>query len=217
MVRMPGLKAVPLGLLLLALPGLAAEKQDPCAAASSTSDVRFELALKDHGAIFQAGEIVPLALSFSSSIKGRYTAADRNYDRSGRLGEEQYCVEPEAADPLESYFKAGAFIGGGIGGIRLLDETPFTANAELNEWRSLAPGHYRVYAISHRVSRPRDAHEETPNSHVGQLPGEMELQWQFFKPGRISPAVTMEKQEAVYEGVRTVAAEHGIAVGKGNQ
>jgi hypothetical protein len=161
-------KAAMLGVFLMATSAFAAEK-DPCAAPSSVSDVRFELALKDHAAVFQAGEIVPLQLTFTSSTKNRYTADVRNYDRSGRLGIEYYCVEPEAADPLESYFKHGAFLGGGLGSEKKLDETPFTADSELNEWRTLAPGHYRVYAISCRVWRPPDAHEDVPyNSRVGE-------------------------------------------------
>jgi hypothetical protein len=153
--------------LLLALPGLAAEK-DPCAAVSTAQDVRFELALKDHGAIFQTGEIVPLSLSFSSTKEGRYTAMVATYDRSGRLHEEHYCVEPESPDPLGTYYKTRGVMGGGLRGMQLLGEAPFLADAELNEWRSLPAGHYHVHAISYRVSRPRDPEEDTPNNNVGE-------------------------------------------------
>jgi len=97
----------------------AAQKSDPCGAGSSVSDVRFDLALKGHGATFQAGEIIPLVLSFTAETKDRYSADTREYDRSGRLDIERYCVEPEAPDPLESYFKLG-HIGGGLGGIQAL-------------------------------------------------------------------------------------------------
>jgi hypothetical protein len=100
-------------LLLLASPA-AADPHDPCAATSSASDVQFTLALKTPGATFQEGEIISLVLSFTSSTQNRYRADVRNYDRSGRLGTEQYCVEPEAADPLVSYFKFGGSIGGGL-------------------------------------------------------------------------------------------------------
>ena len=150
--------------LLLAAPGWAAQ-DDPCSSAS-TSDVRLTLAVKDGRAVFQKGEIIPLVLSFTSTAKDRYQADVRNYDRSGRLGIEYYCVEPEAPDPLASYFKYGSFIGGGLGGTRKLDASPFTAEADLNEWRSLAPGHYRVYAISYRVWRPPDPGERTPYGRI---------------------------------------------------
>jgi HEAT repeat protein len=155
-----------LGFLLAGASAWAAGKNDPCAEASSTSDVQFELALKDHGSIFRQGEIVALTLSFSSTVKGRYTAMMATYDRSGRLPEEKYCVNPEAPDPLESYFKTRGTMGGGLVSIRSLDETPLTAEAELNEWRSLPLGHYRVYAVSHRVSRPRNANEDTTSANV---------------------------------------------------
>ena len=85
--------------LLLSQQGYAAQS-DPCSAASSVSDVRFALALKDGGAVFHVGEIIPLVLSFTSTARGRYWADVRNYDRSGRLGIETYCVEPEAPDLL---------------------------------------------------------------------------------------------------------------------
>lgn len=154
-------------LLLLFKPTWAAEK-DPCTATSSVSDVRFALALKDDRAVFQEGEIIPLVLSFTSTTKNRYWADVRNCDRSGRLDIEYYCVEPEVPDPLGSYFKFGAFMGGGLGSTRALDATPFTAEAELNEWRSPGPGHYRVYAVSNRVWRPPDPSEQTPYGRISE-------------------------------------------------
>ena len=143
-----------------------AAQEDPCAAASSVSDVRFTLALKNGRAVFESGETIPLVLSFTSTAKNRYWADVRNYDRSGRLGTEAYCVTPEAPDPLESYFKVGAFFGGGLGTMQQLGAAPFTAEAELNEWRRLGPGHYRVYAMSYRVWRPPDPNENTPYGRV---------------------------------------------------
>ncbi len=154
--------------LLLTTPGWAAPN-DPCAAASSASDVRLALALKDGRNVFQEGEIVPLVLSFTSTTKNRYWADVRNYDRSGRLSTEYYCVEPEAPDPLDSYFRSSGGMGGGLGSTRELGEAPFTADAELNEWRRLEPGHYRVYAISYRVWRTPDPNEQTPYTRVSEV------------------------------------------------
>jgi hypothetical protein len=162
------IRAIAFVLLLLGVPSCAAQN-DPCTQASSVSDVRFSLALKDDRAVFREGEIIPLVLSFTSTTKNRYWADVRNYDRSGRLDIEYYCVVPEAPDPLESYFKFGVFLGGGLGNTRALDATPFTAEAELNEWRRLGPGHYRVYAVSYRVWRPPDPSESTPYGHVSEI------------------------------------------------
>jgi hypothetical protein len=154
--------------LLLTNPGGAAQN-DGCSAASSASDVLLALALKEGRTTFQEGEIIPLVLSFTSTTKNRYWADVRTYDRSGRLGIEYYCVAPEAPDPLASYFKVGAFIGGGLGNTRELSDTPFTAEAELNEWRRLGPGHYRVFAISYRVWRPPDPSEQTAYGRVSEV------------------------------------------------
>ncbi|WP_321471955.1 hypothetical protein [uncultured Paludibaculum sp.] len=146
-----------------------AVQDNGCSAASSVSDVHFTLAVKDGRTVFHAGEIVPLELSFTATAKHRYWADVHNYDRSGRLGIESFCVEPEAADPLASYFTAASSLGGGLGGTRELDATPFAAEAELNEWRRLSPGHYRVYAISQRIWRPSDPRERTPYGRVSEV------------------------------------------------
>jgi hypothetical protein len=160
-------RTIAFALLLLAQPIWAAEN-DPCSATASVSDVHFSLALKDGHTAFQEGEIIPLVLSFTSTTKNRYWADVRNYDRSGRLGTEYYCVEPEVPDPLVSYFKSGGFFGGGLGGTQALDLTPFTAEAELNEWRSPRPGRYRVFAISNRVWRAPDPNEQTIYGHIAE-------------------------------------------------
>jgi len=58
------------------------------------------------------------------------------------------------------------FIGGGLGNEQQLSEKPFTATAELNEWRRPGPGHYRLYVVSYRVWRPPDPNESTPYGRV---------------------------------------------------
>jgi hypothetical protein len=109
-MSMPRVAGFALG-LLLATTGAAAQRPDPCTVESSASDVQFTLALKDHGVVFQAGEIIPVTLTFSSSTKGRYTAELRDNNRIGPFGLESYCVTPAAPDPLESYFNNGVFAG----------------------------------------------------------------------------------------------------------
>jgi hypothetical protein len=154
--------------LLLIVPARTADEQDPCSTPSTAGDVQFTLAPKDHGSVFRYGEIIPVTLSFSSTTKDRYSIDLRNYDRSGRLGSEVYCVEPKAADPLETYFKAAGFMGGGIGGEGPLTETPQIVEAEVNEWRTFKPGHYRVYVVSSRIWRPAEKRDSVPYSRVSE-------------------------------------------------
>jgi hypothetical protein len=105
-------------------------------------------------------------LSFTSTVDKRYWADNRNYDRSGRLSIDNYCVEPLVRDPLEDYFRGGAFLGGGLGNEQQLSEKPFTATAELNEWEQPGPGHYRLYVVTQRVWRSPDPNESTPYGRV---------------------------------------------------
>lgn len=139
---------------------------DPCSLTSTVTDAKVSIALQDGRASFREGEIIPLVLSFTSTADKRYWADNRNYDRSGRLDIEAYCVEPEARDPLADYFRAGSFMGGGLGNTQQLSEQPFTATAELNEWRQPGPGHYRLHVVSYRVWRPPDPGETTPYGRV---------------------------------------------------
>lgn len=65
------IRTIAFTLLLLAKTAWPADN-DPCSVASSVSDVRLSLALKDGRTVFQEGEIVPLLLSFTSTTKNRY-------------------------------------------------------------------------------------------------------------------------------------------------
>jgi hypothetical protein len=93
---------------------------EPCSLASTVTDAKVTIAIPDGRTLFREGEIIPLALSFTSTADKRYWADNRNYDRSGRLTIETYCVEPAARDPLADYFRAGAFMGGGLGNTQQL-------------------------------------------------------------------------------------------------
>jgi hypothetical protein len=151
---------------LLVGPATFALPPDPCSLASTVKDAEVTIAIPDGRSSFLEGEIIPVALSFTSTADNRYWVENRNYDRSGRLGLEVYCAEPEARDPLADYFRAGAFMGGGLGNEQQLSEKPFTASAQLNEWRQPAPGRYRLYVVSYRVWRPPDPGEETPYGRI---------------------------------------------------
>jgi hypothetical protein len=140
---------------------------DPCSITSTVTDAKVTVAISNGRTSFREGEIIPLVLSFTSTADKRYWADNRNYDRSGRLNIETYCVEPVARDPLADYFRTGPFIGGGLGSEQQLSDKPFTATAELNEWRQPGPGHYRLYVVSQRGWRPPDPNERTPYGRVG--------------------------------------------------
>jgi len=156
---------------------------DPCSLASTVTDAKVTIAIPDGQTLFREGEIIPLALSFTSTADKRYWADNRNYDRSGRLTIESYCVEPAVRDPLADYFRAGAFMGGGLGNTQQLSEKPFTANAELNEWRQPAPGHYRLYVVSYRVWRPPDSSEATPYGRVSLTLRSNTIEFEIVKSG----------------------------------
>ncbi len=166
---MPPMQRVAMIVLLLA--GMAAFGADtePCSLTSTVPDATITIAISDGRTSFREGEIIPLTLSFTSTAEKRYWAENRNYDRSGRLMTESYCIEPAALDPLTDYFHGG-FIGGGLGNEQQLSEKPFTATSELNEWRQPVPGHYRLYVVSHRVWRPPDPGEPAAGRRAGHAP-----------------------------------------------
>jgi hypothetical protein len=78
-----------------------------------------------------------------------------SYDRSGRMGYEQFIVEPKDAtrDPLYVYFNSIAFFtGGGLSSSDFLTASPKIIHLNLNEWISFDhPGTYRISVLSHRV------------------------------------------------------------------
>jgi hypothetical protein len=101
------------------------------------------------------GEVIPIELSFTSSIAKRYQINMAGYDRSGRMHYETFQVTPKEAtrDPLHDYFAFGGFIGGGLTSFRFLGAEPVIIKLTLNEWiRFERPGIYRLKVTSARVS-----------------------------------------------------------------
>ena len=47
---------------------------------------------------------------------------------------------------------------------------------------------------------------------LSQLPRGVKLYSQIWKPGQISPPVSIEKQEAVFESLRIHAAQFGVSI-----
>ena len=102
--------------LLIGSTVVAARPPDPCSLISTVTDAKLTLSTQESRTAFREGEIIPLVLSFTSTVEKRYRVADRNYDRSGRLNIDTYCIEPEARDPLSGYFSTTLAFGGGLGG-----------------------------------------------------------------------------------------------------
>ena len=122
--------------------------------AQSSRDVTFAISFPGSRAEFHVGERVPVELSLSSSVPNTYELNTRSYDRSGRLGLEQFHMHPDGRDPLQRYFAEGGFMGGGLGGLDALTEQPWTLREDLNEWVVPdRPGHYTLYLTTTRVLR----------------------------------------------------------------
>jgi hypothetical protein len=104
---------------------------------------------------FHIGEIIPITLAFSSSVKNRYQLDEANYDRSGRMNCEQFKIIPPdgAVDPLADYFAPDSVhIGGGLRNYSVLTKKPWTIELPLNEWvRFTKPGQYKLTVSSDRV------------------------------------------------------------------
>ncbi len=155
--------------LLLLSPALQAQQPpgSPCNdTAPAPSDAALVLSLKGGQTVFREGEIIGLTLAYSSSTSDRYQLNLRNYDRSGRLDAETFCIEPASGrDPLDDYFNGlyVGFIGGGLGGIQMLSPAATAVDIELNEWKALSPGRYQLRLVSRRAQRSAAA-SETPGS-----------------------------------------------------
>ncbi len=127
----------------------------PAAAVSSPRDLSVELTFNRGQSVFQEGEIIQLKIRYSSGSKSKYLFNNRNYDRSGRLdGLDLICLQPDPGiDPLDDYFHSyGGFMGGGLFSEQQITAEPISTDIELNEWRSLPPGEYRLSVLSKRIS-----------------------------------------------------------------
>jgi len=167
---------------------------DACSLTSTTTDAKLTLSLADARTSYHEGEIIPLVLSFTSTGDKRYRATDRNYDRSGRLDIDTYCLDPKARDPLADYFFGG--LGGGIGGERQLSEKPFTVTAELNEWRQPGPGHYRLWVLTNRVSG------EPSSLETGRVPVRLRsntIEFDVIRADAASSAKQLQEATATYQ------------------
>jgi len=104
---------------------------------------------------FRQGEIIRLEMSFSSSLPKKYEMEGRTWDRSGRLDDDEFHIDPADgfSDPMYDHFHSGfGLMGGGGGGVFTLEVKPCLITYDLNEWfRFDRPGKYRLYVASPRV------------------------------------------------------------------
>ena len=131
---------------------------------NSPGDASLHLILKNGQSAFHQGEIIALSVEYTADTRGKYLVNNRSYDRSGRLsGDEIYCLEPErGTDPLEDYFHSQrGFMGGGLYSEQDPARQPLTMNLELNEWKSLPPGSYRLTIIGNRLGLGKEGDPTT--------------------------------------------------------
>ncbi len=140
-------------------------------------DVRLQVETENGNSQFQIGEIVPLKLSFTSGAPKKYQISMATYDRSGRMGYEEFQVQPSGgwSDPLRAYFAYGGFIGGGLRSFRFLSQQPTVMYLDLNEWvRFDHPGKYSLRVVSRRVGElPND--KTYPDKSTELVSNELQL------------------------------------------
>jgi hypothetical protein len=123
--------------------------------ANNPPDVSFKVTFKDGKNQFRPGEIVHLELEFSSRVPNKYIFDAATYDRSGRMSEERFMLDPRGGvDPLADYFASQmGWMGGGLRSTPALGEKPQTLVLDLNEWLRIdKPGKYRLAVMSGRLS-----------------------------------------------------------------
>src|ERR1017187_3248428 len=125
---------------------------------ASTEDAspRLQFRTAEGRTLYRIGDRIPLELSFTGPENKRFEINMASYDRSGRMGYEEFNVAPAAGwtDPLHVYFgSSSGFMGGGLTGFGSLSAKPTVINLNLNEWvRFDQAGTYTVIVVSHRVS-----------------------------------------------------------------
>ena len=121
--------------------------------------VTFTLRLKDGKTRFKQGELITIEMLFASTLPNTYQVQARTYDRSGRLQEDTYHVDPEVgtSDPLRDYFQSlFGYVGGGLMPFPppTMEEKPYVIAQDLNEFvRFDKPGKYRLWVTNNRIAR----------------------------------------------------------------
>jgi len=133
-------------------------------AAANPPGVTVTLTLPSGRTRFHRGEIVPLSAVFMGSSPGLYDLNTDNGSRDLLWSSDAFHVDNSAGavDPLPVYYdrEFGIAYSGGGPRFQPLSEKPVPISYTLNEWlRFDAPGHYRVYLTSGRVTDAAKRHE----------------------------------------------------------
>jgi hypothetical protein len=91
---------------------------------------------------------------------------------------------------------------------------------QISEWSkqwepgnaSISPSWYPEDQLSFGVLQYSNLDEEEFRAKLSQMPKGMKLQFQIWKPGQISPPVSMEKQEAVFQALRIYATQFDVTI-----
>jgi len=78
----------------------------------------------------------------------------------------------------------------------------------------ILPNWYPEDGLSFGVLQYSNLDEQQFRAKLSQLPRGMKLYFQIWKPGQISPPVSMERQEAVFQGLRSYAAQFAVTIEK---
>ena len=144
-----------------------------CAGISSPpGDASLHLSLTNGQSVFHGGEIIALSAEYRADSSDKYVVNNAGYDRSGRLsGTEIFCLDPErGTDPLDDYFHSlRAISGGGLSSDQDPARQPVTMVLELNEWKSLPPGSYRLTIVGNRMKLGKEGDPATGNNTIFPL------------------------------------------------
>jgi hypothetical protein len=78
----------------------------------------------------------------------------------------------------------------------------------------ILPNWYPEDRLSFGVLQYSNLDEQQFRAKLSQMPSGTILYFQIWKPGQISPPVTVERQEVVFETLRTHAAQFGVTIEK---
>jgi hypothetical protein len=78
----------------------------------------------------------------------------------------------------------------------------------------ILPNWYPEDRLSFGVLQYSNLDEQQFRAKLSQMPRGMKLYFQLWMPGQISPSVSMEKQEAVFQSLRSHAAQFGVTIEK---
>jgi hypothetical protein len=76
----------------------------------------------------------------------------------------------------------------------------------------ILPNWYPEDRLSFGALQYSNLDEQQLRAKLSQLPRGMRLYFQIWKPGQISPPVRMEKQEAVFQALRSHVAQFGVTI-----